>query len=557
MATRPANPVNGASSVGQAVLRALILLPMVFMMPAVTGRATAVRASEPPGEGTPVIDPAHVYCTVCGARNKAGSRFCRQDGSPLPEIDLHHAVPGFVRAAETYSSGTIQRTIDRASRSVVRIHARMEEKVDIPVAAMDRRPGRSHGHVESMEIGDGVAGSGFVISDQGEVVTNAHVAAPYGAKAKLTVETIDGKTYGARLIGIDVASDLALLKIDTHSIPPLIMADERRLHLGEETWAVGNPLDIGISVTRGTISSIGSMRMGFNQVESYVHSDAYITHGSSGGPLLNVLGKVVGVSAVGYNEEKGQGYSIPSSMARLVIEQLRKEGAYRRGFVGLHVAPIGPQSIREFSLKRTRGLVVESVLKGSPAGTAGFKRGDVIFGIDSKYAPVTYLMQEAVSLAGPGTQIRISRDRGGEVRDVLVNTTLRPQHARIDPILHFELLLGGRFEAPPEGGGIRFNALDRFSIGPHYGLRDGVLIDKVHPAQDWKRDETDGRSGKNRTKRRTKWIPPGNEVRTLDDLRAALERAYLGRQMAVTFVLDMGRPVGVTVALNEECPVVF
>ncbi len=84
-----------------------------------------------------------------------------------------------------------------------------------------------------------------------------------------------------------------------------------------------------------------------------------------------------------------------------------------------------------------------------------------------------------------------------------------------------------------------------------------MLIDKVHPAQDWKRDEADGRSGKKRKKRRMKWVPPGNEVRTLDDLRAALERAYLGKQMAVTFILDMGRPVGVTVALNEECPVVF
>jgi hypothetical protein len=244
-------------------------------------------------------------------------------------------------------------------------------------------------------------------------------------------------------------------------------------------------------------------------------------------------------------------------MARLVIEQLREEGVYRRGFIGLHVSSIGPQSIREFSLKRTRGLVVESVLKDSPAEAAGFKRGDVIFGFDGKFAPVTYLMQEAVSLAGPGTQVRISRDRDGEVSDVLVNTTLRPQHARIDPILHFESLLGGRFVAAPEGGGIRFNALDRFSIGPHYGLRDGVLIDKVHPAQDWKRDEADGRSGKKRKKRRMKWVPPGNEVRTLDDLRAALERAYLGRQMAVTFILDMERPVGVTVALNEECPVVF
>lgn len=551
MASTPAGPMNGTNSNARPVICVLVVLCILAMLAPVSRLLGAHGA----GGDDPVIDPAHVYCTVCGARNNAGSRFCAQDGSPLPEIDLDHVVPGFVRATETYSPETIQRTIDRASHSVVRIYARLEESAYMPVVNMDQRPGHSTGHLELVDAGDGVAGSGFVISDKGEVVTNAHVAAPYGAKAKLTAESHDGKTHLAHLVGIDVASDLALLKLDTHSIPPLAMADERGLHLGEETWAVGNPLDIGISVTRGTISSTGRMRMALHQVESYIHSDAYITHGNSGGPLLNVLGEVVGVSDMGPTEKKGQGYSIPSSMVRLVIEQLRREGAYRRGFVGLHVTPVGPRAIKEFDLHRTRGLVVESVLAESPADLAGFERGDVVFGIDGKLAPSAYLMQEAVSLKGPGASARITRDRGGEVQDVLMKTSLRPQYARIDSIVHFESLLGGRFEPSSEGDGIRFNTRDRFSIGPHFGLRDGVLIDRVYPAQDWSRPDED--DGPNRAKRRGKWIPPGDEVRTLDDLRDALTRAYLGGQVAVTFVLDLGRPVGVTVALNEETPIVF
>lgn len=558
MASNPAGPINGERSMVPLITCVQVIPCVVILcLAAATMPVLEVRAADAAAVDAPVIDPAYVYCTVCGARNNAGSRFCRQDGSPLPEVDLNRMVPGFVRAAETYSSETIQRTIDRASRSVVRIHARLEETVYIPSAETDSRPGYSKGYMDSMEPGDEVAGSGFVISERGEVVTNAHVAAPYGAKAKLTIETHDGSEHGARLVGLDEASDLALLKIDTHSLPPLTMGDERRLHLGEETWAVGNPLDIGISVTRGTISSIGRMRMGLNQIESYVHSDAYITHGNSGGPLLNVLGEVVGVSAMGPNDEKGQGYSIPASMTRLVIEQLRDDGAYQRGFIGLHVKPIGPQAIKEFSLQRDVGLVVESVLKDSPADAAGFKRGDVVFGIDGKYAPTAYLMQEAVSLKGPGAGIAISRDRGGDVQEVLMKTSLRPQYARIDPSIHFGSLLGGRFESSPTGDGVRFYARDRFSVGPHYGLRDGVLIIKVHPAQDWKKPDADDSSNKKKPRRRGKWVPPGDDVRSLDDLNGVLERAYLGGLMAAMFILDMGEPVPVTMALGEETPIVF
>jgi S1-C subfamily serine protease len=551
MAPNSAGLIDGVSSMVPLITCVLVILGGgVATMP-----VSEVSASDSGSGDAPVIDPAHVYCTVCGARNKAGSRFCRQDGSPIPDIDPRHLMPGFVPAAETYSSATIQRTIERASRSVVRIHARTMETVYLPVAEISKRPGRSSGHIELIDIGSEAAGSGFVISDRGEVVTNAHVAAPYGARAKLTIETIDGKTHGARLVGIDVASDLALLKIDTHSIPPLTMADERRLHLGEETWAVGNPLDIGISVTRGTISSIGRMRMGMNQVESYIHSDAYITSGNSGGPLLNVLGEVVGVSDLAVSAEKGQGYSIPSSMARLVIEQLREEGIYRRGFLGLHVSAIGPQAIKEFSLHRTQGLVVESVLKNSPADAAGFRRGDVIFGIDDRFAPVTYLMQEAVSLKGPGTPVRIARDRGGEVQDVLMKTALRPRPARIDPVLHFGMMLGGRFEQASDGEGIIYRAPDRFSIGQHFGMFNGVRIQKVHPAQDWERGEPEERSRKK--KRSSTREVPGIDVFTLDDLRAALERAYFGGQMAATFYVGNERPVAVTVGFSEDFPAIF
>jgi S1-C subfamily serine protease len=472
-----------------------------------------------------------------------------RDGSALAPIDPTQFVRGFVRASETYSSGEVQQTINRASASVVRIHATLEERVQFPVANMHRRPGRSFGRVESMEVGDPAAGSGFVISGHGEVVTNAHVAAPLGAPASLTVESGDGREFPAEIVGLDLASDLALLKIDTASIAPLPWADERRLHLGEETWAIGNPLDIGISATRGTISSVGRMRMGMNQVESYVHSDAFIAPGSSGGPLLNVLGGVVGVSAVGFREEKGQGYSIPSTMARLVIERLRRGGAYRRGVVGLPVSPINPELRKEYSIKRARGLVVLSILEGSPAAEAGVRKGDVLFGVNGRFAPSGYLMQEAISVAGPGVETRVTVDRSGTVLDISLTTTLRPEHPRIDPILHFEKLLSASFEEHPEKDGIVVRAPDRYSIARQYGLRDQAHFLEVIPAQDWP-----GREGKKRSSRKGS---TRTKVSNLDELREALRRAYMGQRVGVTFILRMDRDRGATVALDEIWPIIL
>ena len=491
----------------------------------------------PAPSGTPVV-----FCPVCGAQNRAGSRFCLKDGAPLRAIDPTRFEPDFARDPETYSPEEIQQAVHRASQSLVRVRVKTTVSLKYPVAGKTGRIG----WLESVEEEARLVGSGFAVGGAGEIVTNAHVADPFGTQAEIAVDTQSPQSYHARVVGVDHASDLALLKVETGSLPPLSWADSNALRLGDETWAIGYPLNVGLTATRGTISSLGRMRTGMNQVENFLHSDAFITHGNSGGPLVDVTGRVVGVSDMGFHQAKGQGYSIPSAMARYVTDRLRKFGKYERGFLGLHVRPVDAESVRKYGLKRTAGVVVESVLEGSPGERAGFKPGDVLFGINGRQAVSSYLIQEAISSVGPGAALRIALDRGGQVLEVPVTTALRPQEARIDPLVDLASSLMVRFEEDPKGKGVLVRIPDPFSPALQYRLTDGVRIEEVLPARDWS-DKAD------LDRAPAKPAPVG----TIQDLRQALQRAYLGGLIGVTFYLDRSEDRVTSVVLDETWAIVL
>jgi S1-C subfamily serine protease len=401
------------------------------------------------------------------------------------------------------------------------------------------------GRIETSEDDARISGSGFVVSRDGEVVTNAHIARPDGMQADLTVETHDGRSVAARLIGVDPASDLALLKIDAGAVPPLEWGDSAGLRAGQETWAIGNPLDIGISIARGTVSSLGGTRIGVNQIESFVHSDAHITHGNSGGPLVDVLGRVVGVSDVGLAAGKGQGYSIPSRMARLVIDRLRREGRYERGFLGLHVRPVDSEALRRFGLSRSEGTVVMSVLPGTPAERAGFRPGDVLYGINGRHAASTYLLQEAVSSLGRGAAVTLMLDRGGKQLELTASTTLRPEAPRIDPVEDFQNYLRIRFEEDARKQ--RVVIRDPHRSRRAAGLYEGSRVKSVLPAQDWPEEPI------TLNYYRTRARPV--EIDSLEDLRSALGRAYLGGRAAATFEIDNPYAPIASVVFDELWPI--
>jgi len=517
--------------------------------PARTAGAAATPA--PRAEATPslALDDASVFCPVCGTRNRAGSRFCLKDGTPLPAIDPALVLSGFVCDRDTLSQEEIQQAVHRASASVVRIRAKTATKVKFPVIDKIERERVRVGRLETEESEAKFVGSGFVIGTNGEIVTNAHVASPFGAQAQLNVDTIDGRSFPARLVGIDYASDLAVLQIDNTSIAPLAWGDSDEVRLGEETWAIGDPLDLGLSVTRGTVATLARVRVGLNQVEAFLHSDAYITHGNSGGPLVDNQGRVVGISDMVFGDLKGKGYSITSRMAQLVVDRLRRLGRYDRGFIGVHVRQIDSDSVSRYHLKRTTGVVVESVLKGTPAESAGFHPGDVVYGINGRLASSSYLLQESVSSVGPSAPLTFNTDRGGQTMEIKVTTASRPAAPHIDPLLDLQNYMMVRIEEDPKHHEIQIKIPNSFSPAPRYGFLDEDIVQSVLVAQDW----PDEPITIDYYKRKARPV----RISTLEDLRTALKRMYLGERVGVVFELKRPREPIAAVAYDETWPIVF
>jgi S1-C subfamily serine protease len=497
-------------------------------------------------------DSAYHYCPVCGAQNKAENRFCLKDGTPLPAIDPERRLQGFARSPGTFSAEEIQQAMRRVSESVVRIRVRTKTTYTYPTTYWKNEEAEYYhqamlGKIETSDSDARFAGSGFVISRDGQIVTNAHVASPDGMQADLTIETLDGKSFPARLLGVDAASDLALLKIETNAVPPLAWGDSGAIRVGQETWVIGNPLDIGISIARGTMSGIAGTRVGMNQVEAFLHSDAHFTHGNSGGPLVDVQGQVLGVSDIVFSSAKGQGYSIPSRMARLVVDRLGKDGRYARGFIGLQVRSVDSDAIKKFGLSKTDGSVVEYVLPDSPAGRAGLKKGDVLYGINGRQLASTYLLQEAVSSVGPGAAVRLAVDRQGKALEIQVTTTDRPAAPRIDPLEDMQNYLRLHFEEDTKKKQVVIRDPYRSRRAP--GLYEGYRVKSVLPAQDWPEEPI------TLSYYRTRAKPVS--IDSLDDLRSALKRAYRGGKMAATFEIDYPSAPVASVAFDELWPIIL
>jgi serine protease Do len=515
------------------------------------GMAAASPADSPAPQSlsAPAPEAPPVYCPLCGARNRAGSRFCLKDGSELPAIDPGRFNTGFRRALETYSPEEVQAAIHRASASVVRIRGQTNVEMRYPVLLREPRSPYMYGRVEVMKGEERFAGSGFCIGAPGEIVTNAHVASPYGTETRLLVETPDGRSLPARLLGIDRAVDLALLKVETGSIPPLDWGDSNEARIGEEVWAVGNPLDLGITLTRGTLSSLGRVRVGLNQIESFMHTDAFITHGNSGGPLLDVLGRVLGVNDATVLQPRHHGYAIPSLTARLAIDRLRKAGRYDRGYLGLHLRPIDADAISRYSITHRDGILVESILPASPAAGAGLRQGDVVFGINGRRAPTSYLLQEAVSSIGPGKPVTLSVERGGQALEVKATTASRPEDPRTDPLVEWERGVDLRFEADAKTGEVVVRVPGSFSQALKYGFKDGDRVASVLPAQDWIEETID------RATYKTKTHPVA--IAGLEDLRKALTRSHLGQRLGAIFLVkDADAPL-IAVVFDETLPVIL
>jgi serine protease Do len=267
-------------------------------------------------------------------------------------------------------------------------------------------------------------GTGFIISEDGYVVTNNHVIE--GAD-KIEVRINNKEKYPAKLVGKDPATDLALLKIEVKQrLTPLPLGDSDRVRVGEWVMAIGDPLNFDKTVTVGVVSA--KDRSGLTadaatrSFENYIQTDAAINFGNSGGPLLNTNGEVVGINTAIFRPAQNIGFAVPINTLKTILPQLRDKGKVVRGFLGINIVNVDADRAAAFDLKAQEGAFVESVEAGKPAEKAGVRPGDTIVKVDSVPVKDTRDLIGYVSSKTPGSKVQLGLVRDG--RDTTVTATL-------------------------------------------------------------------------------------------------------------------------------------
>jgi serine protease Do len=274
-------------------------------------------------------------------------------------------------------------------------------------------------------------GSGFIVDPTGYILTNHHLVP---GPARVRVRLADRRELAARRVGSDPSTDLALLKVEAEGLPALRLGDSDRVRVGDWVCAIGNPLEFDHTVTVGVVSSKG--RKIFNQsFDSYIQTDAAINPGSSGGPLVNMSGEAVGISAAVSSDAQGIGFAIPSNVARAILVQLREEGRVRRGYLGVQLHELDPDLAEMMGLEEPRGALVVDVPEGGAAREAGLRPWDVITGVEGE--PITNgdELVVAISALRPGQDVRLDLLRDGVSVSTVAHLGERASEEALEPPL--------------------------------------------------------------------------------------------------------------------------
>ncbi|WP_308653972.1 Do family serine endopeptidase [uncultured Alistipes sp.] len=298
-------------------------------------------------------------------------------------------------------------------------------------------------------------GSGVIISKDGYVVTNNHVV---DGATKLRVKLNDGRTFDAKLIGKDSATDVALLKIDgDDDLPTLPFGSSDALRLGEWVLAIGSPFDLQSTITAGIVSAkarnLGAIPNDF-RIESFIQTDAAVNPGNSGGALVNTRGELVGINTLIKSQTGsyiGYSFAIPESIVRKVVVDLKEYGVVQRAMLGIMFRPVDQDFLdsegKELGIKELGGIYVASVVEGGSASEAGIRKGDIILSIDGVKVNDSATVQELIARRRPNDKVKISVKRDGDVKQI--DVTLRNKTGKTELITKEDVdvveALGGKF----------------------------------------------------------------------------------------------------------------
>jgi serine protease DegQ len=341
-----------------------------------------------------------------------------QTSAPPPSVAASSAGIGYSDAARRASGAVVSITANRAP-----------ERDDPPADPWHRF---FYENRASMEPQVGL-GSGVILSPEGFLLTNSHVVE--GAD-EIEVRLSDGRQAAAKLVGTDPDTDLAVLKIDLDKLPVVTLGRIESLQVGDVVLAIGNPFNVGQTVTAGIVSALGRSQLGLSTFENFIQTDAAINPGNSGGALVDTTGLLVGINTAIYSRSGGSlgiGFAIPVDIAQQVMEGLIRDGSVIRGWIGVEMRDITPEFAESFKLPSTSGVLIAGVFQNGPADAAGLQPGDVVTAVNDVALGSPNQFMNFVAGLKPQTVTKLQVLRNGKTLKTTVTVGRRPPRTQREP----------------------------------------------------------------------------------------------------------------------------
>lgn len=406
---------------------------------------------------------------------------------------VHVATKGFIQQRRTsgYGGNQMPRSMEEFLRDFWGFQGSPYDRHEQPERNDEQQ---ENGERETRPLG---IGSGFIISQDGYVVTNHHVI----AKADEIIVTLpNGDEYDAEIRGSDPKTDLALLKLkDAKNLPTVAWGDDSQSRVGDWVLAIGNPFGLGGSASTGIISALGrDIRSG--PYDDFIQVDAAINQGNSGGPLFNMDGRVIGINSMIYSRTGGSigiGFAIPSSLARGIINQLKASGEVKRGWLGVSIRDLDEELAEAFERDNEEGALVSNVMKESPAEKAGIKNGDIILEFNGVKIEKVRNLTRSVADAPVGKSYPVKVWRDGKIKSMRIKTEPfpdenatakssddKPAKPESSESIGAELVslnsqMRSRYRVPDDVDGVLLLSVDRGGLADKNRLSAGDVITQV------------------------------------------------------------------------------